>query len=807
MCFITIRTDVAWYRLATPSEKYAPWFNTVVKTARVAAKVLGWLSEESRASKLSFADVVKRLAAEAPGAPAHVGKRPDGVERFVVVHAPVILGCFAAFPLKAVANSAFASALKERLNTVRTCRLYRAAPRGSCLKARTNRNPMKDRAAGGRAKPMTATATRMVKDVWSSYFRSGGVGPDSAPKAEGEEGLAKAVEEDENEEEDEAEVEDALAAPAKGRAGAAGGTGKAAAAPKKAAAKKPAAKAAAAAALVGAPARTEGGLKFFAKARAGGAEVALGAAVELAPEAGDESDEEEEGGAPAPPLGLLQALWQDGAGAKFVQVRVLVRGADTVLGDAASDSELFLTTRTATRPLAALVGAVNATRLDRAWLHAKRGDYFEADLRLRERNEAAAAAGKPLELFWRRQYVPEKGMFADPPADLAARLGERLPEAPAKPDAVPRALPGGAGFTKDGVEYRVGDFLFVGPEVFDQMPEAQRDVNLPEYLTGKFHKGSHVGLRAWGVGRLVKLGAASAKPAPKKGAKKGGEASDDEDDKSKDADFASKKGKGKAAAAGAANRVERIAVRRFWRPEDISLEAAYSAASFSDVYASDEVVTVDADEVFGKCAVVPAGAETSITAFACVGTFSRKTKKISPPPSDIPAPAPPPAAAKAAAAKGKGKASAADKGKGKAGAAPAPMDTSGGSAFPGDDGVSLATMDIFAGCGGLSEGMHQAGAAHTRWAVEYESPAADAFRLNYPEAATFCNNCNVLLHAAMAKAGAVDDCEASPEAAIESAALPTADVEALPRPGEVDFICGGPPCQVRGAAAVLDLGR
>ncbi len=29
--------------------------------------------------------------------------------------------------------------------------------------------------------------------------------------------------------------------------------------------------------------------------------------------------------------------------------------------------------------------------------------------------------------------------------------------------------------------------------------------------------------------------------------------------------------------------------------------------------------------------------------------------------------------------------------------------------FPGDDGIALATMDIFAGCGGLSEGMHQAG--------------------------------------------------------------------------------------------------
>jgi DNA (cytosine-5)-methyltransferase 1 len=54
-------------------------------------------------------------------------------------------------------------------------------------------------------------------------------------------------------------------------------------------------------------------------------------------------------------------------------------------------------------------------------------------------------------------------------------------------------------------------------------------------------------------------------------------------------------------------------------------------------------------------------------------------------------------------------------------------------------------MDIFAGCGGLSCGMHQAGVCDTKWAIEYESPAADAFRLNYPEAAVFCHNCNVIL--------------------------------------------------------------
>ena len=72
-------------------------------------------------------------------------------------------------------------------------------------------------------------------------------------------------------------------------------------------------------------------------------------------------------------------------------------------------------------------------------------------------------------------------------------------------------------------------------------------------------------------------------------------------------------------------------------------------------------------------------------------------------------------------------------------------------------------MDIFAGCGGLSEGFQQAGAAICRWAIEYEHPAAEAFKLNHTEAHVMCNNCNVILTAAMHKAGLQDICRASPE--------------------------------------------
>ena len=72
-------------------------------------------------------------------------------------------------------------------------------------------------------------------------------------------------------------------------------------------------------------------------------------------------------------------------------------------------------------------------------------------------------------------------------------------------------------------------------------------------------------------------------------------------------------------------------------------------------------------------------------------------------------------------------------------------------------------MDIFAGCGGLSEGFQQAQAAVCKWAIEYEYPAAEAFKLNHPEAHVMCNNCNVILTAAMHKAGLQDICKASPE--------------------------------------------
>lgn len=72
-------------------------------------------------------------------------------------------------------------------------------------------------------------------------------------------------------------------------------------------------------------------------------------------------------------------------------------------------------------------------------------------------------------------------------------------------------------------------------------------------------QGSYEGLRAWGIGQLVRLGAA--------GPGKGG--------KAKDGD--------KAGKAKEGDKVASITLRRFYRPEDISKEQAYKAASYHEV--------------------------------------------------------------------------------------------------------------------------------------------------------------------------------------------------------------------------------
>ncbi|XP_049873328.1 DNA (cytosine-5)-methyltransferase PliMCI-like isoform X2 [Pectinophora gossypiella] len=89
----------------------------------------------------------------------------------------------------------------------------------------------------------------------------------------------------------------------------------------------------------------------------------------------------------------------------------------------------------------------------------------------------------------------------------------------------------------------------------------------------------------------------------------------------------------------------------------------------------------------------------------------------------------------------------------------------------------LRTLDVFAGCGGLSDGLHQAGIAECRWAIENLEAAAHAYSLNNKNCTVFNEDCNALLKDAM------------------SGASHSAGGLRLPMQGEVELLCGGPPCQ------------
>jgi hypothetical protein len=68
----------------------------------------------------------------------------------------------------------------------------------------------------------------------------------------------------------------------------------------------------------------------------------------------------------------------------LLQVRELLRGCDTVLGDVASDGELFVTDDTSNWPLTEVAGLLTGPGLlQREWDRALRLDYFKEDEELR----------------------------------------------------------------------------------------------------------------------------------------------------------------------------------------------------------------------------------------------------------------------------------------------------------------------------------------------------------------------------------------------------------------------------------------
>ena len=225
-----------------------------------------------------------------------------------------------------------------------------------------------------------------------------------------------------------------------------------------------------------------------------------------------------------------------------------------------------------------------------------------------------------------------------------------------------------------------------------------------------------------------------------------------------------------------------LRVSVFYRPEDThkGIKAAETAYN-NEVYYTEEEATVSLSQVMGRCYVKFIDLSVSnqeIEAWSEEGPdrwFFREWYR-----SDCREFEEPPLSAKRIGQKemggGKGKG-----GKGKSSAAKTEEDV--GSkvpdtcpSYPPVEG-KLRGLDIFAGCGGLSHGLHESGVATTNWAIEIFDPAARAYKLNNPDCTVFSDDCNLLLAHAMNGVGQ------------------NRKGQKIPRQGEVDILCGGPPCQ------------
>uniref|UniRef100_A0A8C3KF53 DNA (cytosine-5)-methyltransferase n=1 Tax=Calidris pygmaea TaxID=425635 RepID=A0A8C3KF53_9CHAR len=457
---------------------------------------------------------------------------------------------------------------------------------------------------------------------------------------------------------------------------------------------------------------------------------------------------------PTKPLYLARvtAMWEDSSGQMF-HAHWFCPGSDTVLGATSDPLELFLVDECEDMQLSYIHGKVKV-------IYKAPSENWSMEGGLDMEIKMVEDDGRTY--FYQMWYDQEYARFESPPKTQptednkykfcmsCTRLDEvRHKEIP----KVAEPLEEGDGkmfyamATKNGVQYRVGDGVYLLPDAFSfsmkpaspakrPKKEAVDEELHPEHYRkySEYIKGSNLDAPdPYRVGRIKEI-------------------------------FCNIRSNGKPNEADI-----KLRIYKFYRPENThkSMKASYHA-DINLLYWSDEETTVDFRAVQGRCTVVYGEDLTeSIQDYSAGGldrfyfleAYNAKTKSFEDPPNH----------ARSSGTKGKGK----GKGKGKSS-----VTCEQSEQEPAELKLpKLRTLDVFSGCGGLSEGFHQAGVSETLWAIEMWEPAAQAFRLNNPGTTVFTEDCNVLLKLVM------------------SGEKTNSLGQKLPQKGDVEMLCGGPPCQ------------
>uniref|UniRef100_A0A4W3HR48 DNA (cytosine-5)-methyltransferase 1 n=1 Tax=Callorhinchus milii TaxID=7868 RepID=A0A4W3HR48_CALMI len=462
---------------------------------------------------------------------------------------------------------------------------------------------------------------------------------------------------------------------------------------------------------------------------------------------------------PTKPLYLarITSMWEEGV-CKMFHAHWFCRGTDTVLGETSDPLELFLVDECEDMQLSYVDSKVTVIYKgpSKNWeLEGEPENHFEL--------KVVDDDGKTY--FYQMWYDPEYSRFQMPPScepteenkhkfcASCSRLAEirqrEMPRVMESVDAKDDSKVFYSLASKNGTQYRVGDGVYLLQDSFSfsvkpsspgKRPIKKDDVDedlYPEYYrkSSDYIKGSNLDAPdPFRIGRIQEI-------------------------------FCHKRSNGKPNEADI-----KLRINKYYRPENThkGLKASYHT-DINLLYWSDEEVVVDFKDVQGRCRVEYGEDLTTenIHEYSAGGTdrfyfleaYNAKTKSYEDPPNR----------ARSSANKGKGK------GKGKSKATAEPEQTEQENAE--SKFQKLRSLDVFSGCGGLSEGFHQAGISETLWAIEMWEPAAQAFRLNNPGATVFTEDCNVLLKLVMAgeKTNSLG--------------------QKLPQRGDVELLCGGPPCQ------------
>lgn len=725
MVSISVRTDLAWYRLGKPSKQYAPWYEPVLKTVRLGISIIMLLKEQTRVARLSFAEVIKRLSEFSEDDPAFISSIPAAVERYVVVHGQIILQQFFEYPDYTIRRSAFVTGLLEKMeqrhHTKWLVNKKAVAIKGTNLNPRAMMGPVVTK-----RKLMPATTTRLINRIWGEFYSNYSPVDGKASVAAD---LKEDEEDDEGQEADQDE-EDAEDDEAQRELGEEVEKTQSATWPKRTSCIHKDIK------WEGEPVgKTSGNEALYKQATVRGQLVLVGGFVLV-----EVIDEE------LPPIYLVEYMFEKLDGRKLIHGRIVVQGSQTVLGNAANEREVFLTNECLEFELGAVRQGIVVEIRSVPWGYQHRKANADADRIDRARAEDRKSKGLPLEYYCKSLYWPENGAFFRIRTDTMG-IGNGIccsceMKKTQEVNETFKINSCRSGFTYNGTDYNLQDFVYVAPH---HIVVAERD-------NETFKGGRNVGLKPYVVCHLLEIelpkGSKQAKPENVK-----------------------------------------LKVRRFFRPEDISADKAYRS-DIREVYYSEEVLWLTVDVIEGKCEVRKQHGLPSVDCpaifehvFFCEHLYDPISGSLKQLPVNV----------KLSSLKDNmvdKTASEKKKGKGKEDDMYVPADEK--HALAKD---RLATLDIFAGCGGLSEGLEQSGATVTKWAIEYEEPAGEAFRLNHPEASVLINNCNVILRAIMSTCGDLDDCVSTPDASVLAEKLDEKVISNLPRPGEVDFINGGPPCQ------------